>query len=66
MRTNKDKYISFLRKLASLVKINGTLLFADVTVESVKWCPYKVGDKEFDSSNISTEGIASMLVLPRG
>ena len=59
--TNKDEYISFLKKLMSLVKINGTLLFADVTVESVKWCPYKVGDKEFDSFNIPAKDIVSML-----
>ena len=61
--TNKDEYIilSFLRKLACLVKINGTLLFSDVTVESAKWCPYKVGSKEFDPFNIPTEDIVSML-----
>ena len=59
--TNKDENLVFLNRLTSLVKMNGMLLFSDVTVESAKWCPYKVGGKEFDSFNIPTEDIVSAL-----
>ena len=59
--TNRDEYLTFLRKVASLVKMNGTLLFSDVTVESAKWCPYKIDGKKFDSYNVSIEDIVSTL-----
>ena len=59
--TNKDEYLSHLRKVASLVKVNGTLLFSDVTVESAECCPYLIGGKKFDSFSASTEDIVSAL-----
>ena len=59
--TNTEEHCSHLRKLASLVKINGTLLFADITMKSAKLFSYKLGDKEFDAFKISTEDIVSTL-----
>ena len=59
--TSKDDYLTHLRKLASLVKMNGTLLYSDVTVESTKWGPYKLGDKEFGAFFVSIKDIVSTL-----
>ena len=47
--TKTEEYLSHLRKLASLVKTKGTLLYSDITVKSAKEFPYKVGDKMFYS-----------------
>ena len=59
--TNNDEYLTHLRKVASLVKMNGTLLYSDVTAESPKWGPYKFGGKEFEAFNTSAEDIVSTL-----
>ena len=59
--TNTEEYLCYLRKLVSLVKINGTLLYADITVESARWCPYILGDNRFESFNISAQDIVSMI-----
>ena len=59
--TNTEEYISRLSKIASLVKLNGTLLYSDVTVKSAKLSPYMFGGKEFKAFNTSAEGIVSTL-----
>ena len=59
--SNTEEYLCYLRKLVSLVKMNGTLLYADITVESARWCPYIVGDIRFESFNISAKDIVSTI-----
>ena len=43
------------------MKINGTLLYSEVTVKSAKLCTYKFGGKEFEAFNTSAEDIVGML-----
>ena len=57
--TNNDEHISHLKKLTSLVKMNGTLLYSDITAESPKWAHYKFRNKKFDAFGI--KDIVSML-----
>ena len=47
--TDREEYAALLRKLASLEKTNGTLLYSDVTVESAKLCPYELDGKMFNA-----------------